>query len=88
MVAACGAETRIASKYAAFVEDTKRDLQKMSPLVALQLGLIVRYHLPPRVVQANILKFFGLYSSFGLAFWYGIKSFLEGQVENVGEIMV
>ncbi|KPM40678.1 Multidrug resistance protein 1A [Neonectria ditissima] len=52
MVAACGAESRIAKKYAAFVEETKKHGQVLSPLIGVQLGLI----------------FFGLYGSFGLAF--------------------
>lgn len=39
---ACGAESRIAKKYAAFVEETKQHAQFMSPLIALQFGLIVR----------------------------------------------
>ncbi|KAK7432704.1 ABC transporter bea3 [Neonectria magnoliae] len=72
MVAACGAESRIAKKYAAFVEETKKHGQVLSPLLGAQLGLI----------------FFGLYASFGLAFWYGTKSFLEGRIDNVGEIIV
>ncbi|KAF7549409.1 hypothetical protein G7Z17_g6410 [Cylindrodendrum hubeiense] len=72
MVAACGAESRIAKKYANFVEETKRHGQLLSPLIGTQLGLI----------------FFGLYSTFGLCFWYGTKSYLEGRVDNVGEIIV
>ncbi|KAH7170587.1 P-loop containing nucleoside triphosphate hydrolase protein [Dactylonectria macrodidyma] len=72
MVAACGAESRIAKKYANFVEETKKHGQVLAPLIGLQLGLI----------------FFGLYSSFGLAFWYGTKSYLDGRVDNVGEILV
>ncbi|KAH7162695.1 P-loop containing nucleoside triphosphate hydrolase protein [Dactylonectria estremocensis] len=72
MVAACGAESRIAKKYANFVEETKKHGQVLAPLIGVQLGLI----------------FFGLYSSFGLAFWYGTKSYLDGRVDNVGEILV
>ncbi|KAI5465862.1 P-loop containing nucleoside triphosphate hydrolase protein [Mariannaea sp. PMI_226] len=72
MVAACGAESRIAKKYATFVEETKANGQLLSPLIGIQLGLI----------------FFGLYASFGLCFWYGTKSFLEGRVDNVGDILV
>ncbi|KAH6998433.1 P-loop containing nucleoside triphosphate hydrolase protein [Ilyonectria sp. MPI-CAGE-AT-0026] len=72
MVAACGAESRIAKKYANFVEETAKHGRLLSPLIGTQLGLI----------------FFGLYSSFGLAFWYGTKSYLEGRIDNVGEILV
>ncbi|KAM0434503.1 hypothetical protein ACHAPT_003599 [Fusarium lateritium] len=72
MVAACGAETRIAKKYAAFVEETRKHAHVLSPLVGVQSGLV----------------FFGLYASFGLAFWYGVKSLVEGRVGNVGDILV
>lgn len=41
MIMACGAEARIAKKYAAFVEETKKHAQFMSPLIAIQFGLIV-----------------------------------------------
>ncbi|RMJ07614.1 hypothetical protein CDV36_012786 [Fusarium kuroshium] len=72
MVAACGAETRIAKKYAAFVEETRKHAHVLSPLIGIQTGLI----------------FFGLYASFGLAFWYGVKSLVEGRVGNIGDILV
>ncbi|KAH6888683.1 P-loop containing nucleoside triphosphate hydrolase protein [Thelonectria olida] len=72
MVAACGAESRIAEKYSKYVEETKKHGQLLSPLIGTQLGLI----------------FFGLYASFGLCFWYGTKSFLEGRIDNVGDILV
>lgn len=41
MVAACGAETRIAKKYAAFVEETRKHAHVLSPLIGIQTGLIV-----------------------------------------------
>lgn len=47
MIMACGAESRIAKKYAAFVEEAKRHAQFMSPLIALQFGLIVRFERGP-----------------------------------------
>ncbi|KAF5019025.1 hypothetical protein F66182_8975 [Fusarium sp. NRRL 66182] len=72
MVAACGAESRISKKYAAFVEETRKHGQRLSPLVGIQLGLI----------------FFGLYAGFGLCFWYGAKSYAEGRLDNVGDVLV
>lgn len=41
MVAACGAESRISKKYAAFVEETRQHGKLLSPLVGGQLGFIV-----------------------------------------------
>lgn len=51
IIMACGAESRVAAKYAAFVEEAKRHARTTGPFVALQFGLIVRRlvtHLPAR----------------------------------------
>ncbi|KAJ4268428.1 hypothetical protein NW762_002491 [Fusarium torreyae] len=72
MVAACGAESRISKRYAAFVEETKQHGKLLSPLIGGQLGLI----------------FFGLYSGFALCFWFGAKSYSEGRLDNVGDVLV
>ncbi|KHN96250.1 MDR efflux pump ABC3 [Metarhizium album ARSEF 1941] len=72
MIMACGAESRIASKYAAFVEETKKHAQFMSPLIALQFGLI----------------FFGAFAAFALAFWFGIKSFVDDSRGNLSTIVI
>lgn len=37
---------------------------------------------------ADIDKFFAIFAAFGLAFWYGTKLFLDGQLDNVGAIVV
>ncbi|GAB0131663.1 hypothetical protein EsDP_00000125 [Epichloe bromicola] len=72
MIMACGAEARIAKKYAIFVEETKRHAQFMSPLIALQFGLI----------------FFGAFAAFGLCFWYGIKSYVDRSAGDLGTIVI
>ncbi|KAH0601094.1 hypothetical protein MHUMG1_02095 [Metarhizium humberi] len=72
MIMACGAESRIAKKYAAFVEETKNHAQFMSPLIALQFGLI----------------FFGAFAAFALAFWYGIKSFVDDSRGDLSTIVI
>lgn len=41
MVAACGAESRISKKYAAFVEETRQHGKLLSPLIGGQLGFVV-----------------------------------------------
>jgi hypothetical protein len=33
-------------------------------------------------------QFLGAFGAFGLAFWYGIKLFTEGKMDNVGTISV
>ncbi|KAH7188883.1 P-loop containing nucleoside triphosphate hydrolase protein [Fusarium flagelliforme] len=72
MVAACGAESRISKKYAAFVEETRQHGKLLSPLIGGQLGFV----------------FFGLYAGFALCFWYGAKSYSEGRLDNVGDVLV
>lgn len=51
MIMACGAEMRIAEKYAAIVEETCKNSQGVSPLISLQFGLVVCY---PNKLQSNI----------------------------------
>lgn len=41
MVVACGAEARIAAKYAQFVDASKKHAQFSGPVMALQFGFIV-----------------------------------------------
>ncbi|EQL00660.1 multidrug resistance-type transporter protein [Ophiocordyceps sinensis CO18] len=72
MIMACGAESRVAAKYAAHVEEAKRHARITSPFVALQFGLI----------------FFAAYAAFGLAFWYGAKSYMEGRLDNVSTVVI
>ncbi|PFH56359.1 hypothetical protein XA68_16620 [Ophiocordyceps unilateralis] len=72
MVMACGAETRVARKYARYVDEAKRHARVTSPFVALQFGLI----------------FFAAFAAFALAFWYGAKSHLEGRLDSVATIII
>ncbi|OAA43168.1 MDR efflux pump ABC3 [Metarhizium rileyi] len=72
MIMACGAESRIVKKYAVFVEETKKHAQFMSPLIALQFGLI----------------FFGAFAAFALAFWFGIKSFVDSSRGDLSTIVI
>ncbi|KAI0007485.1 P-loop containing nucleoside triphosphate hydrolase protein [Xylariaceae sp. FL0662B] len=67
MVIACGAESQVAKRFAVWVQAGKKHGQRLSPLVSLQFGLI----------------FFALFASFGLAFWYGAKSFVEGRIDGI-----
>jgi hypothetical protein len=60
MVAACGAESRISKKYAAFVEETRQHGKLLSPLIGGQLGFVVS---PPywgsisRLLTQTVLRF-------------------------------
>jgi hypothetical protein len=41
MIAACGAENRVAQKYTFFVNEMRRHGNRMTPLIALQFALTV-----------------------------------------------
>ncbi|KAK7970007.1 hypothetical protein PG988_009080 [Apiospora saccharicola] len=71
MIAACGAETRMAKRFNVWADAAKRHGRRMSPLMALQFGFV----------------FFGMYAGFAIAFWYGTKSFAEGRLNDVGDIV-
>lgn len=72
MVVACGAEERMAQRFNAWAETAQRHGQRSVPFLALQFGFI----------------FFAMFAAFGLAFWYGTKSYAEGRVNDVGEVVV
>ncbi|SPN96941.1 related to multidrug resistance protein [Cephalotrichum gorgonifer] len=72
MIAACGAQERTHFRYLYWSEEARRLGQRTSPLIALQLSLV----------------FFAMWAAFGLSFWYGTKSFLEGRLDGVGEIVI
>ncbi|KAK0701257.1 multidrug resistance protein [Lasiosphaeris hirsuta] len=72
MITACGAEERIAEKYANWVQEAKKHGQFTAPLIALQFGLI----------------FFALFAAFGLAFWYGVKQISEHRLDSVGTVLI
>ena len=72
MVSSCGAEARVAARYSEWVLQAKKYSQTTSPLVATQFGLI----------------FFSIYAMFALAFWYGTKSYAEGRIGSIGDIVI
>ncbi|GJC92408.1 ABC transporter transmembrane region [Colletotrichum higginsianum] len=72
IITACGAENRVAARYAHWVTVARQKGQSTAPLIALQFGLV----------------FFALFGAFGLAFWYGTHSWVDGRVDNVGEVII
>ncbi|KAI1824479.1 P-loop containing nucleoside triphosphate hydrolase protein [Xylaria intraflava] len=72
MVAACGAEDRMAKRFSVWVAAAKRHGQKTSPFAAVQFGAI----------------FFSIFATFGLSFWFGTKTYTEGHIHDVGTITV
>lgn len=72
MITSCGAEARVSQRYAEWVKKAKQATQFTAPFMAAQFGLV----------------FFGLYGAFALAFWYGMKSQVEGRIDNIGTILI
>ena len=72
MITSCGAEGRTVKKYAEWIQKAKQAGQSMSPLIGAQTGLI----------------FFSLYGFFALAFWFGIKLYSEGRVDDVSTVFI
>ncbi|PVH85767.1 ABC transporter-like protein [Cadophora sp. DSE1049] len=72
MVAACGAEEKMASRYAEWVEESHRRGLRMSPLVALQ--------------QAPI--FFAIQAICALAFWFAVKLYQGTYITSVTTMII
>ncbi|KAH7329267.1 P-loop containing nucleoside triphosphate hydrolase protein [Stachybotrys elegans] len=72
MIAACGAESSMAQKYSGYVRESAKHARFISPLISLQFGFV----------------FFSIYASFALAFWYGIRMYLAGRANGIGDIIV
>lgn len=72
MIASCGAESRMAQRYAEWTKKAKQAAQFSSPFLSVQFGLV----------------FFGLYGAFALCFWFGMKSQIEGRIDGIGTILI
>ncbi|KAI1408914.1 P-loop containing nucleoside triphosphate hydrolase protein [Hypoxylon sp. FL1857] len=72
MVIACGAESQVAKRFNVWADTAKRQGQHTTPFIAAQFSLV----------------FFAFNAAFGLAFWYGSKSYVEGRLNSVGTIIV
>ncbi|APA06665.1 hypothetical protein sscle_02g014350 [Sclerotinia sclerotiorum 1980 UF-70] len=72
MIVACGAESRIAKKYAGWVEESRRRTLKKSPWIGVQFAPLM----------------FAIYATMALCFWFGFRLFSEGHLENVGTILI
>jgi ABC-type multidrug transport system fused ATPase/permease subunit len=72
MITACGAEARMSQRYAEWVTKAKQATQFTAPFMSVQFGAI----------------FFGLYGAFALAFWFGMRSFVEGRIDGIGSVII
>ncbi|KAK1754270.1 ABC transporter-like protein [Echria macrotheca] len=72
MIAACGAEHKIAKRYSKWVDESRRRGLKMSPIIAMQ--------------QAPVQ--FAVYGTFALSFWYSLKMYLELRFNSAETLIV
>ncbi|KAK3312060.1 P-loop containing nucleoside triphosphate hydrolase protein [Apodospora peruviana] len=72
MITSCGAENRIARKYAGLVEQARQAGVWTSPFVAIQTGLV----------------FFSFQVAFALAFWFGSREYSNGRIDTVGTVVI
>ncbi|KAI1389238.1 P-loop containing nucleoside triphosphate hydrolase protein [Hypoxylon trugodes] len=72
LVMACGAQSRIISRYEKWVQEALKKAQKIPPVVGIQLCCV----------------FFGIFGAFGLAFWYGARRYSVGAIDNAGVVIV
>ncbi|KAK6812373.1 ABC multidrug transporter E [Aspergillus parasiticus] len=70
-VVSLGAEEPLRKKYAAWIEEARKRGQGMSIVMGVQFALM----------------FFAMYSSFSLAFWFGLKLYREGHIENINTVI-
>ncbi|KAL8377843.1 hypothetical protein RB595_008498 [Gaeumannomyces hyphopodioides] len=72
MVTACGAEERLAARYAEWAHKARQFGQTTTPLLSTQFALI----------------FFAIYAAWALTFWYGTRMLVEGRIGSIGAIII
>ena len=71
-VVSLGAEGTLSKKYTSWVEESQKRGRRMSIFMGIQFALI----------------FFAMYASFSLAFWFGLKLYREGHIENINTVIM
>lgn len=71
-VLSLGAEETLATKYASWVDESRKRGQKMSTVLGLHLCLM----------------FFAMYASYALAFWFGLKLYREGHIADISTVIM
>ncbi|KAJ4002646.1 hypothetical protein NW752_002532 [Fusarium irregulare] len=72
LVTACGAQSRVISRYREWVGKAMKEGQRTAPVTGFHLSLV----------------FFGVFGTFGLSFWYGTKRYIDGAIDNPGVIII
>lgn len=72
MVAACGAEQRVAKSFGGWVEESRRRGLKLSSVLRAQFAHF----------------FFSLFADFALTFWYGIRLYVQVNIDGVHTVLM
>ncbi|EPE29144.1 P-loop containing nucleoside triphosphate hydrolase [Glarea lozoyensis ATCC 20868] len=72
MIIACGAENRIAKKYAGWIEESRKRGLKIGPYQGVQFAPL----------------FFGIFSTMALCFWFGFKLYTSGKIDDISTIVI
>lgn len=67
-----GAQSRLTEKHAKFVDESHRNGLHLATMFAIQFGPV----------------FFTIYASYSLAFWFGLKLYREGHIQNSGTVIM
>ncbi|KAF2279224.1 P-loop containing nucleoside triphosphate hydrolase protein [Westerdykella ornata] len=72
VVVAFGAQTKLESQHAALLDKAAKNEKKAAPLMGLMMS-------------PSMLSMYGM---FGLTFWFGIRQYSRGHIDDVGDIIV
>ncbi|ERT01099.1 hypothetical protein HMPREF1624_02338 [Sporothrix schenckii ATCC 58251] len=72
MVAACGAEEKMAARYDVCADESRNRGKRMSPVIALQ--------------QTPV--FFAIFATFALAFWFSLDEYMKGDIHSPQTLIV
>ncbi|MCJ1287352.1 hypothetical protein MMC26_006701 [Xylographa opegraphella] len=71
-VFALGAEPKMREKHTHWVNESNRHGMKLAPHIATQLSPM----------------YFSIYACYALAFWFGLKLYRQGQIDNVNTVII
>lgn len=71
-IVSLGAERPMSTKYVSWIEEARKQGQRMSLILGVQFSLL----------------FFATTSSFALAFWFGLKLYREGNIGDINTVIM
>ncbi|KMU91802.1 toxin RTX-I translocation ATP-binding protein [Coccidioides immitis H538.4] len=71
-IVACGAEARLGARYAEWIAEARKRGLRIPPVMGV--------HISP----AN----FAMYCNFALTFWFGVRQYSRGNVDDIGQVVI